>query len=79
MLPHEHGLTLLRCRMKKHRWFPRLLKTHDPLVFSLGWRRFQSLPMFNIQDMNERFRFLKYAASIGWRSLGRPFCYRPLV
>jgi len=65
VLSHEHGLTLLRCRLKKHRWFPRLLKSHDPLVFSLGWRRFQSLPMYHIQDANERHRFLKCVAS--WR------------
>ena len=61
ILPHEEGLSLLRMRIKKHRWFPRLLKCNDPLVFSVGWRRFQSLPLLHIQDRNERHRYLKYA------------------
>ncbi len=60
LLPQEEGLTTLRMRVKKHRWHPRILKTHDPLVFSIGWRRFQSLPVYSVQDDNERHRFLKY-------------------
>lgn len=60
LLAQEEGLTLLRMRIKKHRWYPRILKTNDPLVFSIGWRRFQSLPLLSVQDDNERHRYLKY-------------------
>ena len=56
----EQTLGLLRVRIKKHRWHPKILKTNDPLVFSLGWRRFQSLPVFSVEDRNDRQRFLKY-------------------
>ena len=47
-------------RLKKHRWHPRILKNGDPLIFSIGWRRFQSIPMFSVKDDGQRNRLLKY-------------------
>lgn len=41
-------------------WFPKILKTKDPLVFSMGWRRFQGLPIYCTEDHNRRLRYLKY-------------------
>ena len=57
----ESGLGYLSVRLKKHRWHPKILKSNDPLIFSLGWRRFQSCPVYAIEDRNERLRFLKYS------------------
>eukprot|EP00271_Cylindrocystis_brebissonii_P019000 TRINITY_DN5589_c0_g2_i1.p1 TRINITY_DN5589_c0_g2~~TRINITY_DN5589_c0_g2_i1.p1 ORF type:complete len:770 (-),score=259.46 TRINITY_DN5589_c0_g2_i1:710-2980(-) len=56
----EEGLGLMQVRLKKHRWHRKILKNRDPLVLSLGWRRFQSIPIFAMEDRNARLRMLKY-------------------
>lgn len=60
LTPQETHLGFIRCRMKKHRWHKKILKGNDPLVFSIGWRRFQSIPTYSTEDQNGRHRFLKY-------------------
>lgn len=60
LAPQETNLGLIRCRFKKHRWHKRILKCNDPLVFSIGWRRFQSIPVYSTEDANGRHRYLKY-------------------
>ena len=60
LTPQETNLGFVRCRFKKHRWHRRILKCNDPLVFSIGWRRFQSIPTFSTEDQNGRHRYMKY-------------------
>eukprot|EP01114_Cavostelium_apophysatum_P003355 TRINITY_DN1318_c0_g1_i1.p1 TRINITY_DN1318_c0_g1~~TRINITY_DN1318_c0_g1_i1.p1 ORF type:complete len:1166 (+),score=365.62 TRINITY_DN1318_c0_g1_i1:69-3566(+) len=58
---HEEALGFVQIRLKKHRWHKKILKSNDPLVFSVGWRRFQSLPIYSIEDRaGVRNRMLKY-------------------
>jgi ribosome biogenesis protein BMS1 len=63
LTPQETERGLVRCRFKKHRWHKKILKCNDPLVFSVGWRRFQSIPVFSTEDQNGRQRYLKYTVS----------------
>ncbi|MES1908170.1 MAG: hypothetical protein MHM6MM_001153 [Cercozoa sp. M6MM] len=55
---------MIQMRFKQHRWHPKVLKTNDPLVVSLGWRRFQTMPVYASVDqqfqVNRRLRMIKY-------------------
>jgi len=69
---HELNFAFVRVKIKKHRWFPHVLKTKDPIVFSVGWRKFQSVPVYTMEDettnvnAESKMRMIKYTPKFGF-------------
>ncbi|KAI7725787.1 hypothetical protein M8C21_013958 [Ambrosia artemisiifolia] len=56
----EENVGYMQTRFKRHRWHKKVLKNKDPIIVSIGWRRYQTLPVYAIEDVNGRHRMLKY-------------------
>ncbi|XP_022906506.2 ribosome biogenesis protein BMS1 homolog [Onthophagus taurus] len=56
----EENIGFVNVKLKKHRWYKKILKANDPVIVSLGWRRFQTLPLYSKLEDNLRLRYLKY-------------------
>nr|CAI5861220.1 unnamed protein product [Callosobruchus analis] len=56
----EENIGYVNVKIKKHRWYSKILKTNDPLIISLGWRRFQTIPLYSKLEDDLKFRYLKY-------------------
>lgn len=60
LLAIEMRFGIMNSRIRRHRWHKKILKSQDPLILSLGWRRFQTLPIYTTSDSRTRNRMLKY-------------------
>lgn len=60
LLATESRFGIMNVRIRRHRWHKKILKSQDPLILSLGWRRFQTIPIYTTSDSRTRNRMLKY-------------------
>lgn len=56
----EENVGYVSVKVKKHRWHKKILKTGDPVVVSMGWRRFQTVPVYSKLQDDLKYRYLKY-------------------
>ncbi|KAB0805247.1 hypothetical protein PPYR_02217 [Photinus pyralis] len=56
----EENIGYVNVKVKKHRWYKKILKSSDPVLLSLGWRRFQTVPIYSKLEDDLKFRYLKY-------------------
>lgn len=68
--PAEAGTGYLRLRLKRHRWFPKTLKTRDPLIFSIGAASLALDSLFGGMCRSKDFEESRYCA--GWECQARP-------
>ena len=47
------GFGFIKTRLKRHRWYGKILKSGNPLIVSIGWRRYETCPVFSKQDHGE--------------------------
>ena len=41
------------------------MKSRDPLIISIGWRKYQTVPVYVNEDENQRLRVVKYTPKFG--------------
>ncbi|KAI3914178.1 hypothetical protein MKW92_040513 [Papaver armeniacum] len=75
----EEKLGYLQARLKRHSWHEKLLKTRDPIVVSVGWRRYETRPIYAMEDDGDRFNqplhytpWDKYCLAMFWGPLTAP-------
>ncbi|MCL7021489.1 hypothetical protein MKW94_023954 [Papaver nudicaule] len=52
----EENVGFMQARLKKHSWHKKSLKTRDPLIVSVGWRRYQTRPIYAQEVGDNRLR-----------------------
>ncbi|KAM0671640.1 Glycoside hydrolase 2 Mannanase beta-galactosidase [Ordospora colligata] len=59
VLVSEKEKSMIQGKIKRYKWYKKILKSNEPVIFSVGWRRFQSIPVFSMKDAT-RNRMIKY-------------------
>ncbi|MCL7040694.1 hypothetical protein MKW94_022605 [Papaver nudicaule] len=73
----EDKVGYLQVRLKRHIWQEKLLKTGEPVVVSVGWRRYETRPIYAIEGsrLNEKLPYTPwdaYCLAMFWGPLAAP-------
>ncbi|KAI3872444.1 hypothetical protein MKW92_043116 [Papaver armeniacum] len=58
--PGEENVGYMQATLERHTWHRKLLKTGDPIIVSIGWRRYQTIPVYAKEDHSEQLQMLNY-------------------
>lgn len=72
----ESSFGFMKIKFTKHLWHPKILKNNDPIILSIGWRKFQVTPIYCIEEKNHRLRMIKYTPKY---TSCFAVCYGPLM
>lgn len=56
----EQATAFMKIKLSKHLYYPKILKSGDPIIYSIGCRRFQTTSTFCVEDKHLRLRQIKY-------------------
>ncbi|XP_058084646.1 uncharacterized protein LOC131232437 [Magnolia sinica] len=57
----EENVGYMKAQLRKHRWEKKAkLKNRDPIIISIGWRRYETIPVYVTEERSGRLRMLKY-------------------
>ncbi|MCL7023698.1 hypothetical protein MKW94_003329, partial [Papaver nudicaule] len=51
-------------RLERHNWHRKLLKTKDPVIVSVGWRRYQTKPFYAMKGRHGSYRLLRHTPHV---------------
>ncbi|KAI3854972.1 hypothetical protein MKX03_009130 [Papaver bracteatum] len=55
----EEAVGCIQAKLELHSWHLKLLKSKDPIIVSVGWRRYQTRHVYTLEDCRGRYRFFK--------------------
>ncbi|RZC85257.1 hypothetical protein C5167_041439 [Papaver somniferum] len=56
----EEAVGCIQAKLELHSWHLKLLKSKDPIIVSVGWRRYQTRPIYTLEDCRGIYRFLEH-------------------
>ncbi|KAI3861910.1 hypothetical protein MKX03_004418 [Papaver bracteatum] len=58
--PGEETLGYVKATLTRHSWHKKLLRSSNPIIVSIGWRRYQTIPVYAVEDRSGRLQMLHY-------------------
>ncbi|XP_067129041.1 pre-rRNA-processing protein TSR1 homolog isoform X2 [Centruroides vittatus] len=60
LLPYEQKMSLVNVVLKKHSSYNEPIKSKEPLIFHIGYRRFEACPIFSDHNFGKNHKFERF-------------------